>query len=391
MKELKLAEGIYWVGVVDWNVRNFHGYTTPRGSSYNAYLVIDEKIALIDTVKGPFCDELLDNVRKYVDPARIDYVVSNHAELDHSGSLPAVMAAAPGATLVASPKGHEALDLHYGGEWKKQTVKTGDSISLGKRTLEFTLTPMAHWPDSMFSYMPEEKILFSMDAFGQHIGSVERFDDELGKALVMNEARKYYANILMYLSRPVRNALNAAAGLDIAMLATSHGVIWRSYIGEIVEKYAQWAAGEASPRACIVYDTMWNSTEKLAKSLLQGLEEEGVPARVFHLGKSDLTEIASEILDCRGLLVGSSTLNNGMLPLVAGFLAYMRGLKPAGKKGAVFGSYGWSKGACKAMIADLEATGVDVTHPPLEVRYIPTADDLAKARKMGRDFARSML
>jgi len=391
MKELKLAEGIHWVGVVDWNVRNFHGYTTPRGSSYNAYLVIDEKIALIDTVKGAFCAQLLENIRTYVDPARIDYVVSNHAELDHSGSIPAVMAAAPNAVLVASPKGHEALDLHYEGGWKRQTVKTGDTLSLGKRTLEFTLTPMAHWPDSMFSYMPEEKILFCMDAFGQHIGSVERFDDELGKALVMSEARKYYANILMYLSRPVQKALEAAAGLDISMLAVSHGVIWRSYIGEIVAKYAQWSGGEASPRACIVYDTMWNSTEKLAMALLQGLEEEGVAARVFHLGKSDLTDIASEILDCRGLLVGSSTLNNGMLPLVAGFLAYIKGLRPAGKTGAVFGSYGWGKGACKSMIAELEATGVDIKHPPLEVRYIPTTDDLDRARLLGREFAKSIL
>lgn len=390
MNETKLAEGIYWVGVVDWNVRNFHGYSTPRGTSYNAYLVVDEKIALIDAVKEPFAAELLDHISNYVDPSKIDYVVSNHAEPDHSSALPAVMQAAPNATLVASPKGHEALDLHFRSAWEKATVKTGDSISLGKHELQFILTPMAHWPDSMFTYIPGEQILFSMDAFGQHIGSVERFDDEFGKVASLMEARKYYANILMYLTRPVQNALKAAADLDIRMLATSHGVIWRTYIGEVVSKYAQWAAGEAEPRACIVYDTMWNSTEQLAMSILQGLEDGGVPARVFHLGKSDLTDIASEILDCRGVLVGSSTLNNGMLPLVAGFLAYMKGLKPTGKQGAVFGSYGWSRGACKAMLADLETTGIKVDRPPLEVRYIPTEDDLAIARQLGREFAEGL-
>lgn len=390
MTETKLAEGIYWVGVTDWNVRNFHGYSTPRGTSYNAYLIVDEKIALIDAVKAPFAEKLLRKISHHVDPAKIDYVISNHAEPDHSGAIPAVMRAAPNATLVASPKGHEALDLHYPGDWKKETVKTGDTINLGKRTLQFTLTPMAHWPDSMFTYMPEERILFSMDAFGQHIGSVERFDDELGKATALYEARRYYANILMYLVRPVQNALAAASKMDIAMLATSHGVIWRSYVSEIVEKYVRWASGETDQRACIVYDTMWDSTEKLAMSILQGLEDEGIRARVFRLDKSDLTDIASEILDCRGILVGSSTLNNGILPLVASFLAYIKGLRPAKKMGAVFGSYGWSGGACKAMLAELNAAGITVNHEPLECRYIPDADMLAQAYGLGKEFAQNL-
>jgi len=390
MREIELAKGIYWVGVVDWNVRNFHGYSTPRGTSYNAYLVIDDKIALIDSVKGAYAEELLTNIRRYVDPAKIDYVVSNHAEPDHAAAIPVVMQAAPKATLVASAKGHEALRLHFGADvdrWSTRTVKTGESIALGRRTLEFILTPMAHWPDSMFTYLSNEKILFSMDAFGQHIGSVERFDDELGKATALQEARTYYANILMYLTRPVQNALKAAAHLDIELLATSHGVMWRSYIAEIVERYQKWVAGEADVRACIVYETMWNSTEKLAMAILQGLETEGVPARVFRLDRSDITTIASEILDCRGLLVGSSTINNGMLPPVAGFLAYMKGLRPARKKAAVFGSYGWGKGACKAMLGELEATGIEITHPPFEVRYIPSEDDLARAFELGREFA----
>ncbi len=396
MKEIQLAKGVYWVGVIDWNVRNFHGYSTPRGTSYNAYLVIDKKITLIDTVKNAFSDELLANIRRYVDPAKIDYVVSNHAEPDHAGSIPAVMAAAPEATLVASPKGHEALDLHFQGnrdrkaDWKRMTVKTGDTISLGERTLEFLLTPMAHWPDSMFTYLPEEKILFSMDAFGQHVGSVERFDDELGRSTAIDAARTYYANILMYLVRPVQNALTAAGKLDIGTLATSHGVIWRSYIGDIVEKYRQWAAGESERRACIIYDTMWNSTEKLAMELVKGLEEEGVPVRVFHLEKSDITTIASEILDCRGILVGSSTINNGMLPPMAGFLAYMKGLRPQKKTGLVFGSYGWAGGACKAMLQELAATGITVPHPPFQVRYAPREEDLASVRDLGREFARSI-
>ena len=390
MKDIKLAEGVYWVGVIDWNVRNFHGYTTPRGTTYNAYLIVDEKVALIDAVKPPFRDELFANIRRHIDPAKIDYVVSNHTEMDHSGAIPAVVDGAKKAVVVASPKGHEGLDLHYGRDWNKRVVKTGDEISLGKRTLRFVLTPMAHWPDSMFTYLPEEKILFSMDVFGQHIGSVERFDDELGKGTSLMEARKYYANIFMYLSRPVQNALKEAAKLDIDTLATSHGIIWRSHIADVMEKYRRWAAGEAEPRACIIYDTMWNSTEQLAKAVLQGLEEEGVPARLFHLGESDITEIASEILDCRGVAVGSSTLNNGMLPLVAGCLAYIKGLRPANKKGVVFGSYGWSGGACKAILGELAASGIAVDLDPLEIKYLPRPDDLDNARRLGREFAKSI-
>jgi len=382
-----LRNDIYWVGVVDWNIRDFHGYTTTRGSTYNAYLVLDEKIALIDTVKEHFADEFLARLREHVDPKDIAYIVSNHTEPDHSGNIQAVLEIAPNATLVASPRGVKGLAAYYGPTRRVQEVKTGDEISLGKRTLHFINTPMLHWPDSMFTYVPEEKLLFSMDAFGQHFATSGRFDDEVPFDVLMAEAKKYYANIVMPFGKIVARTLDAAKDLAIETIACSHGVIWRKYVSEIVSAYADWPVCKAVPKVLVIYDTMWESTEIMARAVLEGVAAEGVDCRLLRVSKNDLTDLATEMLDTACVAVGSPTLNNGMLPTVAEFLTYIAGLKPTGKAGLAFGSHGWSGGGAEQAAGLLEKTGVELIREPITCVFRPDEAVLDQCRKAGAALA----
>ncbi|MCD6311445.1 MAG: MBL fold metallo-hydrolase, partial [Elusimicrobia bacterium] len=257
---MKIAENIYWVGAVDWDIRNFHGYSTPRGSSYNAYLIIDDKITLIDSVKEAFSGEMLDRIRGVIDPARIDYIVSNHAEMDHSGSLPALLEIAPKAEIITSVNGEKNLRRHFKKDWRFRAVKSGEKLKIGKRTLTFIHTPMLHWPDNMVTYDEYDKILFSNDAFGQHIASAQRYDSELGWQSVRADAQKYYANILMPFCAQVQKILPAVASLSAEMICPSHGVIWKKFIPGIIKEYGEWSSGAGVAKAVIVYDTMWGST-----------------------------------------------------------------------------------------------------------------------------------
>ncbi len=341
MKAVELKKGVYWVGGIDWNLRNFHGYLTQRGSTYNAYLIIDEKITLIDTVKYYLVDELKQRIASIIDPAKIDYVVSNHVEMDHSGGLPAVMEWCPNAQIITSPNGEKGLRQHYKKNWNFKVVKSGDSFSIGSRTLQFVLTPMVHWPDNMVAFCPEENILFSNDSFGQHIASSERFDDEYSLEIIKEEAAKYYANIVLPYGEQVKQEFAAVQGLDIRMIAPSHGIIWRSHIPDVLSWYQKWAFNETEKKALIIYDSMWNSTEKMAQSILAAFEEKGYATRLFNLRFSHISDIMTEVLTAEYICIGSPTLNNNMLPTVAGFLAYLRGLAPKGRKGLAFGSYGW--------------------------------------------------
>ncbi len=381
----KLYENIDSVGVVDWTIRDFHSYETGRGATYNSYLLRDEKTALIDAVKAPFAAELLRNIASLTDPASVDYVVCNHAELDHSGGLGEVLRAMPRATLLCDKKCAAALAEHFDtSRWKIQAVSTGDSVSLGRRTLEFIETPMVHWPESMFTYVPEDELLFSMDAFGQHYATSERFDDEVEFSTLMEEAKTYYANIVLPYGKAVLACLDRAADKKIRMIAPSHGLIWRTHAAKIVEAYRDWANHRANPKVLVIYDTMWESTEAMARAILEGAAQPGVSASLIHVRRTNLTRIATEVLDCAAVAFGSATLNRGMMPMAAATLCYLEGLRPSGKAALAFGSYGWGVGGAEAIDQALRAMSWDVVGEPIRARYRPTAEVLDQCRAAGR-------
>lgn len=377
MNIVKLRDDIYAVGAVDWNVRSFHGYSTNRGSSYNAYLIMDEKITLLDTVKEPFSQELIQRISEIVDPAKIDYLVSNHVEMDHSGGIPEVMKVAKNATIVTSaPSGLKGLQAHYGKDYNYKEVKAGEELSIGKRTLTFVPTPMLHWPDNMVTYCKEEKILFSNDAFGQHLASSKYFDDEVDLEIVMQEAIKYYSNIIMLYGAQTRKALEVVKGLDIEMIAPSHGIIFRSHVEEIIKAYEYYSNEEPDEKAVVVYDSMWHSTEKMASAILEGFAKKGVSAKLYDLKENHISDIMTEILKAKYIAVGSPTLNNNMLPTVSAFLTYMKGLAPKNKKAFAFGSHGWGGQGSTQVNDELVACKFEIVLDPIKIAYIPTKEQL---------------
>ena len=382
---VEVKPDVYWVGGVDWNERNFHGYTTDRGSTYNAYLIMDEQPTLIDTCKPAFADALVERVREVVDPARIEHIVANHVEQDHSGALPALCALAPNARIYASaPHGVSGLAAHYG-DRGYVPVKTGDTLAIGKRTLTFTQTVMVHWPDNMVAYSDADRILFSNDAFGQHFASSKRFDDEVGLPEVLAQAKKYYANIVMPYSRHVQRALGALGGLDIDMIAPSHGVVWRSHVPEILDTYACWSSLAPEDYAVVVYDSMWHTTEAMAREILEAFIECGVPARLFDLKANHISDIMTEVLSAKYVAVGSPTLNNGMMPTVAAFLCYLKGLSPKtgweGRVGIPFGSYGWGKNGPDEVAEALEKCGFDLALGTLAHQWTADAASLEELQR----------
>ena len=380
-----LREGIDWVGYVDWTIRDFHGYTAERGTTYNAYLIRGKKTALIDTVKAPYGEHLLRNVSALTELPSVDYVVCNHAEPDHAGSLPGVMKAIPNATLVCDKKCEMALSKHHNiSDWRIQIVATGDTISLGKRTLHFIETPMMHWPESMFTYIPEERLLFSMDAFGQHYASSQRFDDEVSLETVLQEAKSYYANIIMPYGKQTAKVLKQMEAFDIDMVAPSHGLIWRSHVQEALKAYEGWAAIRPKPKVLIIYDTMWESTGEMARAILEGAALPGVEGQLIHIRSSNLSRIAAEILDAATVAFGSPTLNAGMMPMVAAVLTYLKGLRPTGKAGFAFGSYGWGRGGPEAVDEYMKTMKWEILRDPLKAQYRPTPEVLDECRQAGK-------
>ena len=392
MKPVEVVKGIYWIGVIDWNVRDFHGYAIPAGSTYNAYLILDDKVTLIDTVKKEFADQLLDNIAQIIDPRKIDYMISNHTEMDHSGSLPRIMSKiGADKPLYCSKVGQKNLSLHFQEKWNYQPVENGGVLNLGKRTLTFLETRMLHWPDSMFSYVKEEQLIFSSDAFGQHYAGLERFDDQVGED-IMPHARKYFANILLLYAPLVLQLVEKVTqmGLAIKTICPDHGIIWRQDPSKIIKAYVEWSQQKPKKKAVVVYDTMWHSTQKLAEAIVDGLGQTGVEAKPMHLRASHRSDVITEILDAGAVLVGSPTLNNGLFPTVADFLTYMKGLKPNKKIAAAFGSYGWSGEAVKLINKELEEMKFELIDPGLKIQFVPGPQGIEAAVQLGQKVGRAL-
>ncbi len=385
-KAIKVTEDVWWVGAIDWNIREFHGYQTKRGSTYNAYLVMADKITLIDTVKAPFREEMLARIADVVDPSRIDYIVSDHSEMDHSGCLPEVIAAVKPEKVFASQTGAKTLrELFPSDSLEIAAVRDGETLSLGNRTLVFMETRMLHWPDSMFAYLKEEELLFSQDAFGMHLASLERFDDQVDPAILEYEAATYYANIILPYSPLVLKLLErvAAAKLSFKIVAPDHGPVWRKDIGGIVGLYGKWAAQKPTAKAVVVYATMWHSTEKMARAVSEGLAAGGLQVRFMSMGEVHRSEVVYELLGAGALAVGSSTLNNNLLPQMADVLTYIKGLKPRNLVGAAFGSYGWSGEAVGQIEAILGEMKAESAGEGIRVKNVPDAGTLEKCYGLG--------
>ena len=392
MEAVELKKGIYWVGAVDWNIRDFHGYSTPDGTTYNAYLILDEKNVLVDTVKAPFYLEMLGRISEIIDPSKIDVIVSNHVEMDHSGSLPQMVERIGDPTVITSERGQKGLTKHYKKPLRFKIVKSGETFPIGRRTLTFVEAPMLHWPDSMFTYIKEDQLLLPNDAFGQHVASCQRFDDELEDE-VMKHAAKYYANILWPLAPLILKKVDEVVkmGIPIDMIAPSHGLIWRKNPGRIIEAYVNWSRGGAGNKILVIYDTMWGSTESMAKAILKGLIDVGAEARLLHLRSNHRSDVLEEMLEAKGILLGSPTLNNGMFPTMGDFFTYMKGLRPMGKTFGLFGSYGWGGGAIKEMRKFLEQEKFEIWEKELPVQFVPDPEELKSAIQFGRDFAHKVL
>lgn len=390
----QVVDGVYWVGAIDWAIRNFHGYATSRGTTYNAFLVMAEKVTLVDTVKAPFHDEMLSRIASVVDPEKIDVIISNHSEMDHSGCLPRIVEQVKPAEIYASTAGQKALAEHFRPSFEITAVKEGDVVDLGGKTVQFMETKMCHWPDSMVSYLAEDKLLFSQDAFGMHLASYERYADELPAWLTEHEAGKYYANILLPLSRFVAKTLEKiqASGLEFRIVAPDHGPMHRTPedIARVLGWYERWAAQKRTNKAIVVYDTMWQSTPKMASAVGDGLAAGGAKVKLMPLSGCHRSDVATELLDAGALVVGAPTINNTMYPTLADALTYVRGLKPAGLIGGVFGSYGWSGESTRDLAAELERMNVEIIGEPAKAKYVPSGDDLEPCYQLGLRIAEAL-
>jgi flavorubredoxin len=391
-KAIKISDHVYWVGAIDWNIRDFHGYMTKRGSSYNAYLILADKVTLMDTVRAPFREEMMARIASVINPADIQYIISNHSEMDHSGCLPEVIDAVKPEKVFTSAMGAKTLKEIFHRDLPLIPLKDGDSLSLGNMTLAFLETRMLHWPDSMFSYLAEEQVLFSQDAFGMHLASSQRFDDEVDPAVLLYEAATYFANILTPYTALITKLLArvSASGLKFKIIAPDHGPVWRTDIGGIVNRYARWALQKPARKAVVLYGTMWHSTERMALAIAEGLLTSGIEVKLMSMDACHRSDVAFELLGAGALIAGSSTLNNNMLPGMADVLTYLRGLKPKNLLGAAFGSYGWSGEAPRQIQEMLTEFKVELVGNLIQARHVPDQGALAQCTDLGRLIAEKL-
>ncbi len=386
LKAKKISDTVYWVGAIDWGIRDFHGYATRRGTTYNAYLIMADKITLIDCVKAPFKDEMLARIASVVDIEKIDYIVSNHAEMDHSGALPEVIKEVNPEKVFASPMGIKALNAHFDLGMEITGVKTGDELDLGNKTLSFIETRMLHWPDSMFTYLKEEEILFTQDAFGMHYATSNLFVDENDISVVKRECEKYFANILMPFANKIKALLKSVAemNLPIKIAASDHGPLFRNAdIATVINWYSEWSEQPRSKKAVIVYDTMWGSTAKMANAIADGVASTGIEIKIIPLASSDRSEVATEMLEAGAFIVGSPTINNQIFPSLADVLTYLKGLRPHNLIGAAFGSYGWSGESVKQVNQYLTDMNVELVSDGIKNQYVPREDKLKECFELG--------
>ena len=374
---VKIKNNVSWVGKIDWELRKFHGdeYSTHRGSSYNSYLIQEEKVALIDTVWRPFGEEFVESLSNEIELDKIDFIVANHAEIDHSGALPALLERIPDRPIYCTENGVKSLRGHFHKDWNFSPVKTGDKLSLGTKELVFIQAPMLHWPDSMFCYLTGDNILFSNDAFGQHYATEFLFNDLVDQAELFEECIKYYANILTPFSSLVAKKIEEVLGfnLPVDVICTSHGVIWRDNPTQIVERYVEWADAYKENQITIIYDTMWSGTRTMAESLADGIKraDGDVEIKLYNAAKSDKNDIITEVFKSKAILVGSPTINKGILTSIASLLEEIRGLSFKDKKALAFGCYGWSGESVKMISDSLRGAGFDVVNDGIKALWNP--------------------
>jgi anaerobic nitric oxide reductase flavorubredoxin len=397
VKAIEIKPSIYWVGAIDWGVRDFHGYVTTNGTTYNNYLIMDEKVTLVDTVKQNFTKMMLDNIRSLVDPGKIENVIVNHIEPDHSGSLGKLMEIAPNATIYTTAKGKKGLGRHLDTSgWKIEIVKTGDTLKTGRKTLTFLETPMLHWPDSMMTYIKEDKLLISQDAFGQHYATPSRFDDDFLTCFSVYEledaVKDYYANILMPFGTLIKTKIAEIQklGFEIDMIAPDHGIIWRGDPAKVINMYLDMANGKTDERVVIIYDTMWESTALMTQPMMQGIKDEGVDVKVIKLRATPMSIAIKEFWKARGCLLGTPTLNNIMFPSVAEFMTHLRGLRPKNRIVGAFGSFGWGGGAVKEAYSEFTRMGLETVEPGMQILYKPSMDDEESCYEYGKEFAKKV-
>ena len=388
----KITEKVTWVGKIDWGLRKFHGneYSAYKGSSYNSYLIRDEKTVLIDTVWLPFAKEFVDELKKEIDLKEIDYIIINHGEIDHSGALPELMRYIPDTPIYCTANAVKSIKGHYHQDWNFVTVKTGDVLDIGESKLTFIEARMLHWPDTMFTYMSGDNILFSNDGFGQHLAADPLYNDAVDQAELFYECMKYYANILTpfsnFVTKKIEEVLSFNLPLD--MICPSHGVIWRKDPTQIVNKYMEWADGYQENQITIIYDTMWNGTRRMAEYIGEGIREadKDVTIKLFNAAETDKNNLLVEVFKSKAILVGSPTINKGITFSIMGILEMIRGLSFKNKKGTAFGTYGWSGESPKLIEEELSRAGFEIIIDPLKELWYPDEDALLRCKEFGRNF-----